>query len=93
MYSRCPPCFQNAEKHRGIAAHFGVVAQETVDVIQDSRGVCADRHAGKRALEHGGHHRRAKPFTGYIGDAETRCDPHHREDVEIIAAHCEAREC
>ena len=41
---------ENAEKHCGVAADFGVVAEKAIDVIEDACGIGAKRHSRERAL-------------------------------------------
>ena len=76
---------QNSEKHRGVAADFGVIAQKAIDVIEDACRIGAESHAGERALEHGGEKRGAESFAGNVGDQESGAVIVERENVEVIA--------
>lgn len=44
---------QNAKKHRRITADFSMIAEKAIDMVEDARGIGAQSHGRKRALEHG----------------------------------------
>ncbi len=77
---------ENAEEHGGVAADFGMAAEEFVDVIDDTSGIGAEGHGGKRALEHGGEESGAETFAGDVGEEEGGAFVAQGEDVEIVAA-------
>src|SRR5713101_5035835 len=83
---------QNPEKHRGVAAQFGVLAKKTVDVVEHARWIRAKAHAGERALEHRGEQRCAEALPADVGDQESRAVVAHWEYIEVIAPDREARE-
>src|SRR5712691_680367 len=83
---------ENPEKQRGVAADLGVLAQETIDVIENARRIGAESHAGKRALEHGRKQRGAEPFSGNVGDEKSSPVIVEREDVEVVATDRGTRE-
>jgi hypothetical protein len=82
---------ENAEKHRGVTAHFGMFAKKIVDVVEHTRGVGAHRHAGKSALQHGREQRRAQAFAGDVRDQEGCSVIAHRKHIEVVPADGEAR--
>jgi len=63
-----PFLIENAEEHGGVASDLGVIAEEAVDMIEDTRGSDAESHSGERALKHGGDNRGAKPLPGNVRD-------------------------
>ena len=46
-----PVPIQDSKKHRGVAADLGMFAEETIDEIEYTRGIIANGHAEKSALE------------------------------------------
>src|SRR5207245_3619639 len=80
-----------SEKNRGLAAHLRLIAEETVYVIEHTRGIRAQGHCGKRPLQHGGHNCGAKPFAGNVGDEKRGAAIAKREDVEVVASNGQAR--
>ena len=82
---------ENAKEHRRVAANLGVLAQESIDVLENARGIGADGHARKRALQHGGQQRGAQAFAGNVGDQESGAVFVDRKHVEIVAANLLAR--
>jgi hypothetical protein len=77
---------ENAEKHGGVTAHFGVFAEKVVDVIEHTRRVRAHGHAGKSALQHGREQRRAEAFAGDVRDKEGCAVITHRKHIEVVPA-------
>ena len=59
---------EDAKKHGGVAADFRMAAQKAIYVIEHPRGIGAQRHSGKRALQHGGQQRGAQSFSRNVGD-------------------------
>ena len=59
---------EDAKKHRGVAANFRMAAEKTIYVIEDARGIGAQGHSRKRALQHGGQQRGAQSFSRNVGD-------------------------
>src|SRR5260370_26170716 len=86
-----PIAAENTKKHRGIFAHFGMLAQKIIDVIKNSRGIGAHGHAGKRALEHRRQQSRAESLAGNVRDQEGSAVITHPKHIEIIATDGEAR--
>src|ERR1700733_10537466 len=78
---------QDAKEHGGIAAHFRVLAQKPIHVIEHHHRVRSAGHAGKRALEHGRDQRRAEPFAGHVRNKEGRPVLTHWKYIEVITAH------
>ena len=78
---------ESAEKHGGIAAHFGMFAQEIIDVIKNTGRVGAHCHSGKSALKHGREQRRAEAFAGDVRDEKGRAVVAHGKNIEIITSH------
>ena len=85
MNSRLAVVVEDAEEHGGVAADFGVAAEEAVDVIDDTGGVGAESHGGKRALQHGGEQGGAKSFARDVGDEEGGAAFADGKDVEVVA--------
>src|SRR2546423_10295946 len=86
-----PVEIENSEKHCRVTADFRVVAQKTVYVIEHSRGIRAQCHSGKRALQHGSHNRCAQSFAGNIGKQKRGAPFSDGKYIEIISSHGEAR--
>src|SRR5262249_33100613 len=83
---------EDAEKHCGVPADLGVVAEKPVDVIEDARGVGAERHSGERTLEKVGAECGTQSFTGNVREQERGASVAEGEDVEIISTDGQARE-
>ncbi len=77
---------ENAEEHGGVAADLRVIAQETVDMVEDARGIGAECHSGERALKHSGEKRGPKSFAGNVRDEKRGAAIAERKDIEVISS-------
>ena len=83
---------EDADEHGGVAAHFGVAAEEAVDVVEDLHRIGAHGHAGKA------------PCSMVVSSAAPRPLPltsamrnrgavfAHRNHIEVVAAHFSGRD-
>ena len=82
---------EQTKEHRSIAAHLGMLAKKAVHVIENARWIGAERHAGKRALQHGGQNGGTESFAGNVGNDKRRAPIAYAKNVEIVASDREAR--
>ena len=83
---------ENTKKHGGVFAHFGVLAQKVVDVIENSHRIGAHGHTGKCALQHGREQSRAKTFAGDVRDQKCSSIIAHRKHIKVVSSDGEAGE-
>src|SRR5207253_6320760 len=76
---------EQTKEHRSIAAHLGMLAKKAVHVIENARWIGAERHAGKRALQHGGQNGGTESFAGNVGNDKRRAPIAYAKNVEIVA--------
>ncbi len=83
---------EDPEEHRGVTAHFRVIAKKAIHVIEEKRGVGAEGHARERTLEHGGNDGGAKPLAGNVGNHKRSTVITQREDIKVVAPNGQAGE-
>src|SRR5256885_3365280 len=81
---------EHAEEHGGVAAHLGMAAEKTIEVVEDAHRVGTQAHTGQNALQHSGEQGRAEALAGNVGNQKSSAIVAEREDVEIISAHRKA---
>src|ERR1700730_9635557 len=77
---------QDSEKHRGVSADVGVLAEEVIDAMEDAHGIGPDGHPRQCALKHGSEQRGANSLAGNVGNDEGGAVIAHGEHIKVIAA-------